>query len=375
MKTRIGIVGGGQLGRMLSFAAKKMGFTVIVLDPTPHSPAGQVCDEQIIADYKDETAIRKLASKVDFLTFEIELANSNVLHELEKQGISVNPSPKTLEVIRDKFAQKKFLKNSSIPIPEFVQVESVEDIIRVEEFFGYPMMLKARFDAYDGRGNYLIETQDDIEKACNALKGRELYLEKHVPFIKELSIIVARALDGAVVTYPVTESVHKNSILHITYAPAIVDSAVAEKAKKVAHSTMKHLNGAGVFGIEMFLTPEGAVLVNEIAPRVHNTGHYTIESCITSQFEQHIRAVTGLPLGETKMMVPAAVMMNILGERDGTVELEGLDKALKIPDVSVHIYGKMEVRGARKMGHITAIGKDTDEAYRKAVKAREYISL
>ncbi|OGK18149.1 5-(carboxyamino)imidazole ribonucleotide synthase [Candidatus Roizmanbacteria bacterium RIFCSPLOWO2_12_FULL_40_12] len=375
MKNRIGIVGGGQLGRMMAFSAKQLGFTVHVVDPTAQSPAGQVVDSQIVADYKDQKAIKNLAKKSDFLTFEVELANADILNRLTKQGIKVNPSAKTLGIIKDKFAQKAFLRKHRISVADFAIVENKKEIEKYAKKYGYPFLLKARFDAYDGRGNFLVKNQNDISKGIEKLKERKLYIEKNIPFVKELSIIVVRSINGNIVVYPVCETIHKRNICDVVIVPAPVSKNIKKKTERLARKVMKSLKGAGAFGIEMFLTKKGNVLINEIAPRVHNSGHYTIEACITSQFEQHIRAVTGLPLGSTEMKVPAAVMINILGERTGPSKLKGLKKTLTIPQVFVHVYGKMETKIDRKMGHITALGKNIKDAYKKARLARKYISI
>lgn len=374
MKKRIGIVGGGQLGRMLTVPAKELGFTVNIIDPTPGSPAGQIADHEITADFKDKEAIRKLGNISDYLTFEIELADSKILQELEKKGLKINPSPKTLEIIRDKLKQKQFLKKSGIPIGDFMEVNSKKDILNAAKKFGYPLLLKARFDAYDGRGNALIKNESEIKNAIDKLKGRKLYVEKFVPFTKELAIIAARSIKGKILTYPVVETIHKNNILHYLLSPAPVDEKIAKKAKDLAIKVMQHLNGAGVFGIEMFLTKDGEILINEIAPRVHNSGHHTIEANVTSQFEQHIRAISGMDLGSTEIISPA-VMINILGERNGKADPQGVEKAEKIPGVKVHIYGKLETKPERKMGHITALGNTIEEAYNKAIRARKLITI
>lgn len=375
MKNKIGIIGGGQLGKMLTLEAKKMGFHVTVIDPTPRSPAGQVADEQIVAPYNDEKAIRALAEKSDFLTFEIELANAKILDELSKKGLQINPSAKTLEIIKDKLLQKIFLKKHGLPVADFIEVASNDDIKEAAKKFRYPLLLKARFDAYDGRGNALIKRKSDIEKGMEKLKGRLLYVEKFVPFVKELAIMVVRNTKGEIKTYPVVETVHKNNICHTVLAPAPIDKRIQTKARKLAEKVMQKLKGAGVFGIEMFLTKKAEVIINEIAPRVHNSGHYTIEGCVTSQFEQHIRAITGLPLGITEMVMSASVMVNILGNRQGVAEVSGMEKALSLPNVAVHIYGKIDTKLERKMGHITAIDKDLKSALRKARLARRYISI
>lgn len=375
MKNRIGIVGGGQLGRMLTFAAKRLGFTVNILDPTNNSPAGQVADHQIVGDFKDEDAIRKLAKISDYLTFEIELANADILDELEKSGVKVNPSAKTLNIIKDKLNQKKFLRLNDIPVAPFLEVKNKDEILKAIKKFGYPILLKARFDAYDGRGNALIRNSSEIEKCLEKLRGRLLYVEKYVPFNGELAVMVARNTKSEIKAYPVVETIHKNNICHTVLAPAPIDKRIADKTKDIAIKVIKYLKGAGVFGIELFYTKDGNVLVNEIAPRVHNSGHYSIEACITDQFEQHVRAITGMPLGSTDMIVPVAVMVNLLGERNGSSSLKGLEKALSIPNVSIHIYGKHETRVERKMGHITAVGKTLEQVQNIAMLARKYITV
>ncbi len=372
---RIGIVGGGQLGRMLTISAKKLGFYVTVIDPTPQSPAGQVADRQIVADYKDPKAIIELSRTSDFITFEIELANDKTLNKLIEKGKIINPSPTTLGMIRDKLKQKEFLSKNKIPTAKFIQVASIKDILEAFKIFGYPFLLKARTDAYDGRGNALIENAKDIEKGLEKLKGRELYVEKFVKFKKELAVMIARSMKGKMKIYPIVQAIHKDNICDTVIVPAPISKIQFKKVESLAKKVALHLKGAGVFGIEMFLDINNNVLVNEIAPRVHNSGHYTIEGCITSQFEQHIRAIANLPLGETDLISKVVVMKNILGEKNGNGIPFGIENALKIPKVSVHIYGKIKSRIQRKMGHITVIGESIDECLQKANKARRMISI
>ena len=360
---------------MLTYEAKKLGFVVTILDSAPNSPAGQVADEQIVANLNSSKAMTALSNKSDYLTFDWELANATLLEKLSRKGVSVNPSAKTLEIIKNKFVQHEFLMKNGIPVAEFVEIRSRKDAIKAAKRFGYPFLLKAKEDSYDGKGNALVTSRKDIAFGMKKLRGRALYAEKFVPFIKEISVMVARGSRGEMATYPVVENIHRNSILHTTIAPARISNSLRQKARKVAIDTTKHLKGSGVFGIELFLTKDNRILVNEIAPRVHNSGHYTIEACQTSQFEQHIRAVTGLPLGSVSMHTPAAVMVNILGNRKGKANVKGLDKALKIHGVSVHIYGKEETRPQRKMGHVTAIARTPGEALKKATLARKYISI
>jgi 5-(carboxyamino)imidazole ribonucleotide synthase len=373
MKQRIGIVGGGQLGRMLGIAAKQLGFTVTVLDPSPNSPAGQVVDRQILGHYADPDAIRRLAAEVDFLTFEIEHTNADVLEEISRR-IPVNPSPKSLRIIQDKLAQKQFLQSSGISVAESLAVETRDDVLQAIGDFGLPILLKARFDAYDGRGNALIRDEAGIDKAMAKLAGRKLYCEQFISFKKELAVIAARGVHGEVATYDVVETIHRNNICHMVLAPAGVEPGVSSMARGAAEVVMDHLDGAGVFGIELFLAMDGRVAVNEIAPRVHNSGHYTIEACVTSQFEQHIRAITGLPLGSTEQHSPA-VMINLLGDRGGPAEVCGLEGALAVENVGVHIYGKAETRPERKMGHLTATGRTIELARERAELAHERISI
>lgn len=378
MKKRIGIVGGGQLARMMADPAKKLGFDLTVIDPTPNSPAGQVAKE-ITADFNDEKALGKLAELSDIITIEIEVTNEEglkkILEEFEKNGLSVHPSPATIAIIQDKLLQKQFLKKNKIPTPEFMDISSKKDILKAAAVFDYPVMLKARTGAYDGRGNVLLQSEQEIDTGFYKLRGRKLYVEKFVPFIKELAVVVARNTKGEIITYPVVETIHKNNILHYLLSPAPVNKNVSAQARKLAEETMKYLKGAGVFGIEMFLTKDEKVLINEIAPRVHNSGHHTIEANVTSQFEQHIRAIAGMPLGSTKPISAAAVMINILGEKIGKAEPKGVEKAEKVPGVKVHIYGKLDTKIDRKMGHITAVAKTLDEALKNATLARKYITI
>ncbi len=371
----IGIVGGGQLGRMLTQAAVALGLQVVVVNPGANSPAAQVGAEEIVGDLYDEAALIQLGKSCDVVTVEIEHLDAAVLAKIAKAGKHVHPSPETLKTIQDKYEQKRFLKKAGIATAEFVEVKSSSDAQKVLEKFGGKMLLKTKHGAYDGRGNALIEGEETLKAALEQFEGRELYAEAFVQFDKELAIMVARSTNGDVKAFPVVETFHERNICVEVHAPAEVDKEIIAKAEKLGTDTVKALKGAGVYGVEMFLTQEGEVLVNEIAPRVHNSGHYTIEACKTSQFEQHIRAVAGLPLGPTAMKVPAAVMINILGERDGETLLTGQDEVKKIPDTTVHIYGKSPTKVDRKMGHITSTAKNIATAQKHAKLAREQISI
>ncbi len=371
----IGIVGGGQLGKMLTLAAKKMGFMVIVIDPTPQSPAGQVADRQIIGGYKDAKATRELANLVDIITVEAEFVNDAVLQKIADSGKPVHPAPRTISIIKDKLRQKEFLKKNKIPTAEFISVSGSVDIEKAISKFGLPVLLKARHDAYDGKGNFVLQSKKDIDKGLEKLAGRKLYVEKYVPFVKELAVMVARSTVGEIKVYPVVETIHVDSVCDTVIAPAKISKTAKKRAQALAKKTMNQLKGAGVFGIEMFLVAGDKVLINEIAPRVHNSGHYTIEATITSQFEQHIRAIAGLPLGSTEMIVKSAVMKNILGTTQGNGFPKGLDKALKMSGISYHLYNKKETRPARKMGHITVIGNSEKDNLKKANKARRMLVI
>lgn len=371
----IGIIGGGQLGRMLTLAALPLGYRVVVLDPGANCPAKQVGAEQIIGKLDNKAALDKLAKRADFITIEIEHLDALVLQRIADSGTPVNPSPQTIRLIQDKYAQKVFLKEHGIPVAPFIKLED-ESMASIQyDRYERSMIIKTRRGAYDGRGNMVITDYDDIHAAFVRFKGHQLYAEKLVPFEKELAVMVAKDWEGQVVLYPVVETVHQRSICVEVLAPAPVSQKVHDAARKVARQAVEYLDGAGLFGIEMFLTHEGEVLVNEIAPRVHNSGHYTIEACRTSQFEQHIRAIAGLPLGSTEQLMPAAVMINILGERDGPTQISGLKEVLSVPQTSLHLYGKSPTKLDRKMGHITATGRTLQEARDNAVAARGSLSV
>jgi 5-(carboxyamino)imidazole ribonucleotide synthase len=373
---RVGIIGGGQLGKMISHEAKRMSLKVIVLDPTEGCPASSIADEQIVADFKDENAIMQLAAKCDVLTYEIELANSVALKALELKRYPVRPAPETLHIVQNKFRQKSFLRQHKIDVADFEAVRSEDHLYQLCENFGFPVMLKACENSYDGRGNFIITSREQVSKAFNNFSKNELMVEKYVPFTKEISIMVARNPSGDVASFPVAENIHKNGILDTSIVPARIHPKVELKAKRMAEMTMQVLKGAGIFGIEMFVTKEEDVLINEIAPRPHNSGHYTNEACSVSQFEQHLRAVLDLPLSKPELLCPA-VMVNILGNEyfSGSYAMKGLRRVLSVPGVKLYVYGKMTSRPGRKLGHITATGRTVEEALMRAAKARNGFEL
>ena len=352
----LGIIGGGQLGMMLTEAANTMKSeisNVIVLDPTKNCPASKVGAEQIVADFKDASAIKELAKKCDIITYEIESGDSQVLKSLE-ETCEINPSPETLEIIQDKLVQKRFLAKNDIPVAEFREITSKDELESKINEFGLPVLLKTRTGAYDGRGNFKISTLDQIPEALQIFKGQSLMIEKFVDFKMEVSVIASRSTSGEIRTYPLVENMHKDNILNMTIAPARTDETISKNAEKIAHKTMEVLHGAGVFGIEMFVTDDNHVLINEIAPRVHNSGHHTLQSSTTSQFEQHLRAILGLELGDTKLIYPT-IMYNILGPKDfiGRYKLPSID----LENTFLKMYGKLESKPQRKIGHVNLVDK------------------
>ena len=375
---KIGIIGGGQLGQMMLLEAKKMGFYAVVLDPTPDCPCHSICDEHIIADFDDEKAFQLLAEKTDVITYEFEHINAKALERLEDKGYKIYPTAASLEVIHDKLTQKEAMAKAGLPVPDFMIIESLDDMTKAGNEYGYPYMLKARTGGYDGKGNAVVKSADTIEKAYNELGGGKIKLmaEKMIDFKMETSILACRSLNGDIAVYPVGDNKHIDSILHETSVPANIPDKASKLAMEVASKVMEIFDGIGMFCVEMFVTNDNDILVNEVAPRPHNSGHYTIEGCVTSQFENHIRAVVGLPLGDTGLISPT-VMINLLGEAgyNGNTVVEGLDKALALKGVSVHIYGKAQTKPKRKMGHITVTANSVSKAKEIAEKAFEYIKI
>ncbi|KAG0169421.1 phosphoribosylaminoimidazole carboxylase ade2 [Apophysomyces sp. BC1034] len=358
---KIGILGGGQLGRMMVEAASRLNLDVVILDAPADAPAKQIESTQshISGAFNDPVKIRELASKVDILTVEIEHVDTKVLEAIEKEGkVKVHPSATTIKTIQDKYVQKKHLTANGIPVADYVETPDLEAVILAGKKFGYPFMLKSKTLAYDGRGNYVVKSENDVKAAVEALSKTPLYAEKWAPFVKELAVMVVRRANGEVRAYPVVETIHKNSICHLVIAPAQVDGSVLQRAQAIAEDAIKTFPGAGIFGVEMFVMEDGEILLNEIAPRPHNSGHYTIEACETSQYENHMRAILDMPLGSTAMKVPASIMVNVLGTSDSMEECyKPCQEALLADGTTIHLYGKRACRAGRKMGHITVVGE------------------
>lgn len=371
----IGIIGGGQLGRMFVFEAKQMGYHVIVLDPKPNSPAGQVADEQILADFDNECAYIELAKKTDVITFEFEHINVDILSNLETQGYKVIPSSNTLKIIQNKFKQKTILKEAGIKVPEFSMVTSLEDLKNKFLNFNKKAILKSSTQGYDGKGNMIIKCEQDLEKAYNYFMNQEIFVEELVDFVKEVSIIVVKN-NSETIFYPISENIHEDSILIKSIVPAAISDDIIRKIHLTSEKIMDKLDDLGVYCIEYFIDKNHEVLVNEIAPRPHNSGHYTIEGCISSQFEQLVRVVCNMPLGLPELRMPC-VMKNILGNSnvDGEYIVSGLENLLKISDCHFHLYGKPDTKHLKKIGHITVFDKSSESANKKAEEAINSINI
>jgi 5-(carboxyamino)imidazole ribonucleotide synthase len=365
----VGVIGGGQLGRMLGEAAGPLGIEVIVSDPTPDPPAAPVTRDQLQGEFDDPEVVDRLAFRADVLTYEIELADPDLLERVsEATGIPVHPSPATLRTIQDKLVQKRRLEEAGIPIPAFRAVDSPADLREALAEFGAPAMVKARRGGYDGRGNAPLEDPEEAEALFEELGGNVM-AESLVPFERELSVIGVKG-EGEVRTFPVTETIHEEEILRETVSPARTDEETRERAQAVARDVLEVMDGRGVYGIELFEVSEekeestgpdrgSSILVNEIAPRPHNSGHWTIEGALTSQFEQHLRAVLGWPLGATDLRAET-VIANVLGDGSASrpAELRNVENVLSSSGTSLHWYGKREVRPLRKMGHLTTTATD-----------------
>ena len=369
---RVGIIGGGQLARMLVQAASRIGCDCVILDPQPGSPAGQLAQHQIIGDYHDPAKLTELAGCCDVITFDLEDIDTETLIALHQDDCRIFPSPQLLRTVQDKLLQKTRFVEAGIPTAEFVEVG--EATAAGFAAFGYPLVQKARRGGYDGRGVAVIRDAEGFEAH---LKLPSL-IERFIEADKELAVLVARGIDGQTRCYPAVEMVFHagENVLDMLLAPADIGPEVATAAEQLAVRTVEALDGVGIFGVELFLTADGGLLVNEVAPRTHNSGHHTIEACVTDQFEQHLRAVIGLPLGDTRLLSPAA-MINLLGDPDshGPPAIEGMAAAMAIPGVSVHLYGKMLTTPFRKMGHVTVLDTDLDRARDKAEQVRGVLKI
>ncbi|ETN21719.1 phosphoribosylaminoimidazole carboxylase, ATPase subunit [Phytophthora nicotianae INRA-310] len=389
----VGVLGGGQLGRMMANAAHRLGLQVLVLDPLgADSPAGQTGLKAVAGSFTKEEDIAKLAEQCDVLTVEIEHVNAAFLQQLQDKKEAnvqgVHPAPATIALIQDKYQQKQFFTQvQGVDVAPYEIVTSLQAARQVGERFGYPYMLKSRRFAYDGKGNAVVKSEKDLVDAFEKLGAKllakegagvdlkelaeeeaKLYAEKWVPFVKELAVMVVKGAEGDVRAYPVVETTQRDSICDTVLAPAQIPVDVAKRAGEMAEAAVAQLDGRGIYGVELFLTATGEVLLNEIAPRPHNSGHYTIEACETDQFEQHLRAITGLPLGSCALRVPAALMVNVLGDATSSedVSFSLLRNSLNIPGAAAHFYGKAGVRPGRKLGHVTITAPSLEELSKRA---------
>jgi len=364
----IGVLGSGQLGRMFAIAARRMGYRVHTFSPETDTPTGQVSDLEISASYDDLTAIEKFAKAVNVITFEFENVPTKTVEAAERFA-PVRPSGHVLHIAQHRLREKTFLKGRGFPITPFQHVASQHELECAIDTLGTPAVLKTAGFGYDGKGQQKLNIKADAKDAFQALNVPEAVLEAFVDFDCELSVITARGLDQKMVSYPVFENAHSHHILDITVCPARISSAKAKEAIRIAEGIMETLDVVGVLCVEFFLTRKGKLLVNELAPRPHNSGHLTFDACVTSQFEQQLRAVCGLPLGSPTLLRPAAAMANLLGDQwsHGTPQWT---KALSNPEVKLHLYGKSDARPGRKMGHFTAMAKTPTEAHRLVAAAR-----
>jgi 5-(carboxyamino)imidazole ribonucleotide synthase len=373
---RLGIIGGGQLARMTAMAAYQLGCEVTVLERNSYSPAAILAANSIVGDWASLEALTKLAGRVDVLTVENEFIDADLLGSLERFGARLLPTAQSMRLVQDKLVQKETLAGAGIPVPRFKAVSSETALRDTGEEFGWPVVLKARRNGYDGKGNFTVRTPSEVPMAWLALGGGEgLYAEEFCRFEKELAVIVVRSRGGESAVYPVAETVQRDHICHEVSVPANVPQSVQDEAARVALRAVECVGGTGAFGVEMFLLPGGKVIVNELAPRVHNSGHYTIEGTLCSQFENHVRAVFGLPLGSTALVAPAVAMVNVLGHAQAPAIAHGVDRALAVSGAHVHIYGKVMSAKGRKMGHVTALGASATEALERARTAASAISF
>ncbi len=369
----IGILGGGQLARMSAQAATRLGLTVHILESFPDSPAGSIAHAETVGKTSDRETLRGFAAACDAISLESEFHREEDLAVIEQAGGLLYPSSATVALVQDKLHQKQTLEQAGVPVAPYAPVTTIDDARAFGAEHGYPFVLKARRGGYDGYGNATIDNEEGIEAGWNRITTgdlrNELYAEAFVSFVRELAVMVVRSRDGETKLYPVVETVQRDHICHVVIAPATIATAVADEVRRQAVGAIEAIDGVGIFGVELFESSDGSVLVNELAPRPHNSGHYTIEACVTSQFENHVRAVLGYPLGATTMQRPAAVMVNLLGDVDGSGAITSYPESLAIDDLHLHLYGKERSRPGRKMGHVTMLGDDVETVRRRAEEA------
>jgi len=374
---RLGIIGGGQLAKMIAHAAAQLGCETVVLERHAGVPAAGSVGRLLVGDWNDPALIGQLAQQVDVVTLENEFVDAGALRTVEAAGHLIFPTAASLALTQDKLKQKQALVAAGLAVAEFRAVASIEQLGAVAQEFGYPVVLKTRRNGYDGKGNFTLRSAAQLDEGWRALGGggQELMVEAFVPFVRELAVIVTRGRNGETAVYPVVESIQRNHVCEVVIAPAAVASDLAERAGAVAQCAVAAVGGLGSFGVEMFLTADGRIVVNELAPRVHNSGHYTIEGCECSQFENHVRAVLGWPLGRPRLLAPAVAMVNLLGTTRGSGKVRGLAGALAVPGAHLHLYGKATSGVGRKLGHVTALGSSPADALATARRAADALSF
>ncbi len=350
----VGVIGGGQLAWMMAEAAKSLKIDLVVQTPSDRDPAVAIATQTILAPVADAQATARLASQCDVITFENEFVDLEALHQLADQGVCFRPSLDALDPLLDKFHQRSFLKQLGLPTPSFTAVTA--DDLKATTLHTFPLVLKTRRHGYDGQGTFIVQNTAELDAILPGLNTVPLLLEEFVPFERELAVMAARSLAGEVVIYPVVETAQKQQVCRWVIAPAEVSDLVVDQVKAIAEAILTNLQVVGIFGIELFLTTEGTVLVNEIAPRTHNSGHFTLDACKTSQFEQQLRAVCGLPLGSPAMLADGAVMVNLLGYEDSHSDYaEKRQQLAALNNAHVYWYGKAESHPGRKLGHVTIL--------------------
>ena len=373
---KLGILGGGQLGKMLLTETRRYDIQTKVLDPSPVAPCRIGSNEFEVGSLTDRERVLDFASDCDLITIEIEGVSTEALHQLEKEGKAVYPKPATLEIIKNKCRQKIFYRDHQIPTADFISFGNLEEMHAklADSGFELPLVWKAASGGYDGRGVQIVNDQESL----SSLPDQEGLLEKKMPFEKEIAVVTARSATGEIRSYPVVEmDFHPvANLVEFVFSPSVLPEHIQKKAIALAENLVEKLDHVGLLAVEMFCMPDGEILVNEVAPRVHNSGHLSIEGHVTSQFDQHLRAILGLPLGSTATVLPA-VMVNLTGEEGytGPVVYDGIEEVLAIPGTAVHLYGKAETRPFRKMGHITITDEKLDEARSKARKVKDIIKV
>ncbi|MBP0010468.1 MULTISPECIES: 5-(carboxyamino)imidazole ribonucleotide synthase [unclassified Roseofilum] len=362
-KTRVGAIGGGQLAWMMALEAQALGIELIVQTPKSSDPAVSRASEVIFGAIADAGATEQLAQRCEAITFENEFIDLDALFPLEKSGVCFRPSLSALQPLLDKYDQRSFLRDLGLPVPSFQNL----DWHQIPENLHFPLVLKTRRQGYDGQGTLILKDWDQFHQAAKTFADVSVLLEEFVPFERELAVMAARFSSGEVVVYPVVETKQRNQVCHWVLVPAQVEEKVRQKVEEIAHTLLNKLDVIGIFGIEFFLTTEYQVLVNEIAPRTHNSGHFSLDACQTSQFAQHLRSVADLPVGDPSLKSAGAVMVNLLGYEDSESEyIEKREALAQIPGSHVHWYCKPEVRPGRKLGHVTVC---TDSTEREALVA------